>query len=284
MNKELEDQVAEASFPCLICGKHWPADRTRCPTCSYGADEIALYNPKHFLLMAVFFSGFVPLWLAGLNWRRLNQQKKANLAMFGGVASFVLVFSFFAWLPEEMGGNFKILGYAINLPIGLMVKSNQYPLYQAWRIRGAKGAGSAGQMFLAFGIAIMLALACAMPVIFYMESRVKSGTELLVEGNYEAADRAFREVLERDSRDIGALYGAAYAAAGQGKWSKVEEYLNAYMLEVHDDAAAIAMMGLVARSKGDEEAAARYFKRAEGLMPGVVQAVTKMFYKEISSD
>ena len=114
---------------CLRCKEIVSGQEHGCSACGYSLEGTKLYNPTHFVLLALFFTGMVPIFLAASNWGRLGDLSRKRRWLWLGLAGYMIVFSAAILLPDLGRFSNKFIGYLINLPVGMALLGMQRSTY-----------------------------------------------------------------------------------------------------------------------------------------------------------
>jgi hypothetical protein len=113
----------------------------RCPACGHGFAGVRLYDPKHFAWLGVLFSGLVPVFMSASNWGKVGKTKTKWRCLGAGFIGFTALFAIlglFGNAPKG-GGNLG-LNLLLNVPVALLLRDRQRPLYDAALRLGAERA------------------------------------------------------------------------------------------------------------------------------------------------
>jgi tetratricopeptide (TPR) repeat protein len=246
---------------CPMCG-HAGTPIPRCIACGYEPGNTRLYNPKHFPILAVIFSGLVPLWMAAANWKRLGREDLRRRALGYGILGYLAVFAgvflLFGFVTVSKTAESLIktgMHGLVNLPVGLYLRKRQLAAYTASRSLGAPGApawkGILGGLVVLAGV-VAIAMTASISIL---NRDIDRGLALLKRGDYAGAASAFERALERDPSDLNSRFNAGIAEAAAGRLERSVPYLEEYLRHRAGDAKAWAILGLVHKHLGHPEAA-----------------------------
>ena len=241
----------------------------KCSNCGYTFSGIKLYSTKHFLLIAVLFSGLVTIFLAASNYGRLGQANLKRRLLFLGFIGYLAVFTILILLPETEGSLSKYIGWIINIPVGFYLRDKQRPLYAAAIRLGAGRESLFKGTVKGLGLAIC---ALIIPVITWFavtEIQINRGESLIEQGKYEEAVVHFEKLYSNNPEDTDVIGNLVHCYMILEEWDKAAGCLDIYLKGDNENAAAHAYLGYIRYIQGNELEGERHIARAESLSPGI---------------
>src|SRR5262245_39381373 len=152
---------------CPRCKAALTPESHQCDGCGYTLDGVRLYNPKHFIWLALLFSALVPIYMAASNWGRLGEPKKKWQWVGFGFLGLTVLFTPATLAPRHIPGG-MLTGPLINLPVAYLLQTLQRPLFWAAGRLGARpGSVWKGTMVGLVLVAASLGLAIGGPWAAY---------------------------------------------------------------------------------------------------------------------
>lgn len=255
---------------CPQCDAALSSQDQRCQVCGYTLAAVRLYNPKHFIWLAVLFSAMVPIYLAATNWGRLGEVRKKWLWLGVGFLGLTLLFTVSMLLPDEYAGA-KWLGYLFNLPIAYALRQTQRPVYAtALRLGALPRSLWLGSIVGLVLVVAALAVAIAGQGAAY-DIQYRRAHALVGDGKFEEAARIFQDMLRRNPDDGGAEFNLALCYHGLERWDEAADGLERCIRRNPADAEAHTFLAYVRARQGRRTEADSLASRARGLDPQVVQ-------------
>jgi len=266
---EVQDKIGKDSMPCMKCKAAVSHADHGCPACGYTLEGVRLYNPKHFLLLALLLTAMVPIFLAASNWGRIGKTGRRNRWLLIAFVCFILFFGVLILLPDS-GMSTKYLGYLINLPIGWILREKQQPVYAVSLVLGAKPASIFFGSIKGFALALLALLISAAGFMAYMIVEENRAVALYEEGRCEEAASIFEKLLRREAEDDKARFGLALCHVCMERWEDAANGFRAYLKRNNDDPVAHAFLGYVLQEQGQQQEAEEHFNTAVSLDPKVL--------------
>ena len=253
-------EVVEPLASCPMCG-HVGTPIPRCIACGYEPANTRLYNPKHFPILAVIFSGLVPLWMAAANWKRLGREDLRRRALGYGILGYMAVFAGvfllagFVTLSKTAEGVLRSgMHGLVNLPVGIYLRKQQLAAYTASRSLGAPGAPAWKGILGGLGVLAGVVAITLTASVSILNRDFDRGVALMKRMDYAGAASAFERALKLDPTDIDSRLNAGIAEAAAGRLERSVPHLEEYLRHRAQDAKAWAILGLVHEEMGHTEA------------------------------
>lgn len=205
---------------CPRCHSALSEGTETCPACNLRFSDISLYDPKHFVWLAMVFSFVVPSLLAAINFGRLGRPDLKKAWLIGGIAGLAVLVLFVRYFGEpfldELGvtGSDREMatqwgGYLVNLPIAGFLFFRQRALFRGALELGARKAS----MFKGAVAGIALAFAVGFSSVLAWEvAAPRPGQDVVAmmsEGRFVEANSAIDDMLRDNPDDPELLYRKA---------------------------------------------------------------------------
>jgi len=269
MNAKPTERTA-AELHCPRCSSALPEEFERCDGCGYTLVGVKLYKPTHFLWLALLFSGLVPITLAAMNFGRLGQRRAKWRWLGLGFLGFASLFAGLMLFPDVGSGIGKLVGYAINLPIGWAARDRQRDLYRAGLRLGAKPASTVIGTLAGLGVLALAIVLPVVPIMTYIEVQGQRGIEAIQEDRCEEAAEILRAVHRLNSEDELFAYNLGVAEVCLEQWEPAVDHFRQYVRLHDDDPDGHAMLGYCLVNVGREKEAEKAFLRAQAIDPQIL--------------
>lgn len=257
---------------CPACGAPFDG-AAACPRCRLDPRGIALFDPKHFVWQAVLCSFVAPAWLTGLNLGRLGDRRRMWLWIVGGAAALLAFLMALVALPDRVAGVVpsSVIGWLVNLPIGLYLSGRQKAVFAAHREAGGLTASVFRGTLIGIGGLVLVFIPTMFLAFAVSPAPAIKGVRLLNAGRCAEAERAFKRALVDRPVDHDSRYNLALSYACQTRTPEAIEEMERYLRVRPDDATAHAWMAMLCDWVGDTERALEHARKADTLDPGILR-------------
>ena len=274
---EVESPPSSPDIKCLKCQTPLSLGSQHCDSCGYSLPGVGLYNPQHFVWLAVLFTALVPIYLAAANWGKIGNTRAQRWWLGLGFLGFTLLFSLLALQSDNGRGAGWLVGWLIHPSLALWLREKQRPLYAASLRLGAQPGSLFKGWILGMGFLLGASVLPVASSIVKYQIEFLQGAQLIAQGQYEKAAPIFERILRQDPDDADAVFNLALCHLCLEQWEPAAEGLRAYLKQYDEDPDAHAYLGYVLQEQGQEEEAERHFAVAERLDPEVL---TRLFGPE----
>jgi tetratricopeptide (TPR) repeat protein len=218
----------------------------------------------------MLFSGLTTIYMAATNLGRMGHRRQKWLWLGLGFAGYVAVFAVLSVLPD-LGSFGRLVGYAINLPVGWYLRDYQRDLFETGLRFGAKQASSVVGVVFGLGVTLVALALPLLPVSVWYQLRFASGVTALSEDRCEDARATFLGLVELDSEDVGALYNLGLAEWCIGDFESAATRFRDYAQQESDDPDGHAMLAYCLWLDGRDATARPSLDKALALDPNVLK-------------
>ena len=251
---------------CLRCKEVVSGQEHGCSACGYSLEGTKLYNPKHFVLLSLFFTGMVPIFLAASNWGRLGDLPRKRRWLWFGLAGYMVIFGAAMLLPDLGKLSNRFIGYLINLPVGMALLGMQRSTYLSALELGAKRASSFVGLLKGLPLVVLAFMIPLLSFTGYMMISENRALALLSEDRCAEAATEFEKLLAWDAEDEYVRFNLAICHECMGRWADAADGFRFYLQRHPDDPGAHELLGYVLMELGQDEEADRHFAAMERLL------------------
>jgi hypothetical protein len=262
------------------CGAPAATPPSRCTACGHGFAGLRLYDPKHFVWLGVVFCALVPLFMSASNWGKLGKTKTKWRCLGAGFMGFTALFTILTLFGNTGKGRGNLgLNLLLNVPVALLLRDRQRPLYDAALRLGAERATIVKGLLAGLGLVVGAIVLSLSGLTAFAALEFRLGVGLMNEQKYAEAAARFEHLLDWNPDADGALFDLSFCHVMQKHWEEGGRGFERYLKREPNNPAAIAYLAYVRYRQGRYAEANALMARARAIDPHIFEKLFSPGYE-----